>query len=69
LIKEYQTFLLLYNKLKVNNGDNLILENTALILHRDILNFESESLVNWEIIKTIINKINMIDSRHVDDKY
>jgi PAS domain-containing protein len=42
----------------------------AMKLHRDILNFESEALVNWEILKTIINNSNVIESQNNNrDRY
>jgi lysyl-tRNA synthetase class I len=49
-------FKRIYDKIKSSCGDVIIVENMALILHRDVLRFEFEALQNWDTLKTILTK-------------
>jgi hypothetical protein len=46
----------IYDKIKSTCGDVIIVENMALMLHREVLRFEFEALQNWETLKTILTK-------------
>lgn len=55
ILDSYMEFKDFYEKLKSNCGEVIIVENMAMIFHRDVLKFEAESQQNWESLKTLLN--------------
>eukprot|EP00347_Sterkiella_histriomuscorum_P010972 403374235 len=56
ILDKYQKFKNIYEAINMQGGESLQVETMAWKLHFDILNFEQESIQNYERVKTCTNK-------------